>query len=198
LYSSKPTHVLGFHGLDEAIGRKILNGEDNLKHSINSYDWLGHGVYFWENSPERASHWAKQSSERAGSVVRTPFVLGAILDLKTCFDLLDQKWIDFLKMAFDDMTLALEEQNCALPNNQPWGANDIDFKKRELDCAVIRYAISKAKADYDLDIDSVRSAFWEGDELYPNAGFKTHSHIQLSIINPDCIKGIFLPRQKTV
>jgi hypothetical protein len=49
----------------------------------------------------------------------------------------------------------------------------------------------------NIKFDSVRAAFWEGEELYPQAGFKTHNHIQLSIINPDCIKGIFLPRQKT-
>ena len=48
-----------------------------------------------------------------------------------------------------------------------------------------------------IKFDSVRAAFWEGEELYPNAGFKTHNPIQLSIINPDCIKGIFLPQQKT-
>ena len=45
------------------------------------------------------------------------------------------------------------------------------------------------------NFDSVRAAFWEGKELYPNAGFKTQNHIQLSIINPNCIKGIFLPRE---
>ena len=52
-----------------------------------------------------------------------------------------------------------------------------------------------AKDDW-IQFDSVRAAFWEGEELYLNAGFKTHNHIQLCIINPDCIKGIFLPRER--
>jgi len=42
-------------------------------------------------------------------------------------------------------------------------------------------------------IDSVRGMFPEGRELYQNAGFKTHNHIQLCIINPNCIIGYFDP-----
>lgn len=71
--------------------------------------------------------------------------------------------------------------------------NDIDFKKRELDCAVIRYAVKMAE-ELDEPFDSVRAAFWEGNELYPGAGFKEFNHIQIAIINPECIKGVFLPR----
>ncbi len=47
-----------------------------------------------------------------------------------------------------------------------------------------------------VTFDSVRAAFWEGKDLYPNAGFKKQNHIQIAIRNPDCIKGIFLPRNK--
>lgn len=43
--------------------------------------------------------------------------------------------------------------------------------------------------------DSVRSVFWEGDELYPGAGFKEKNHIQIYVRNPNCIKGSFLPRE---
>ena len=42
--------------------------------------------------------------------------------------------------------------------------------------------------------DSVRGVFWEGNELYPSAGFQEKNHIQIAIINPNCIKGFFLPR----
>jgi len=68
-------------------------------------------------------------------------------------------------------------------------------KSVDLDCAVIRYAVALAQAE-GIKFDSVRAVFWEGEALYPGAGFRTHNHIQLSIINPNCIKGIFLPREK--
>lgn len=41
--------------------------------------------------------------------------------------------------------------------------------------------------------DSVRGVFTEGKEIYPNAGFVEKTHIQLCIINPNCIKGYFKP-----
>ncbi|WNV03373.1 hypothetical protein RP726_12995 [Candidatus Methylospira mobilis] len=197
MYSSKTSYVLGFHGLDEEVGKKVLNGEDELRHSNNSYDWFGNGVYFWENSEERARQFVEQARTRSGSAINKPFVIGAIIDLGTCLDLLDQKWLDFIRLAYDDMMLGLKDAgDKEPPTNSSFGVNDFDFKKRELDCAVIRYAVQLAEVEENIKFDSVRAAFWEGDELYPNAGFRTHNHIQLSVINPDCIKGIFLPRKK--
>ena len=40
---------------------------------------------------------------------------------------------------------------------------------------------------------TVRGAFWEGDELYPNAGFREKSHVQLVARDINCIKGYFRP-----
>ena len=129
--------------------------------------------------------------------LRIPLLLAQSLILGVCLDLLDKKWLDFLRDAYDQMMLGLNEAGKELPANSAFGENDFDFKKRELDCAVIRFAVELAETKMAIKFDSVRAAFWEGKELYPQAGFKTHNHIQLSIINPDCIKGIFLPRQKT-
>ncbi len=59
---------------------RILNQEDDFRHSNNSYDWLGNGIYFWENNYQRAIQYALEDSERANSSIRTPFVLGAVLE----------------------------------------------------------------------------------------------------------------------
>ena len=45
--------VLGYHGCERKVGETILAGKDHVTPSENVYDWLGHGAYFWENSPER-------------------------------------------------------------------------------------------------------------------------------------------------
>ena len=45
-----------------------------------------------------------------------------------------------------------------------------------------------------MEFDSVRAAFSEGKPLYDGARFMSQNHIQLAILNPNCIKGIFLPR----
>jgi hypothetical protein len=36
--------------------------------------------------------------------------------------------------------------------------------------------------------------FFEGTDLYDNAGFKSNNHIQIAVRNPNCIKGYFFPR----
>jgi len=42
---------------------------------------------------------------------------------------------------------------------------------------------------------SVRGVFFEGKDIYKNAGFKEKNHIQIAIKNPNCIKGYFIPRE---
>jgi hypothetical protein len=67
---------------------------------------------------------------------------------------------------------------------------------RYLDCAVIEYTHSFLRTKNEPSFDSVRAAFIEGEPIYPGAGFHGKTHIQLCIINPNCIKGFFLPRTK--
>ena len=68
---------------------------------------------------------------------------------------------------------------------------------RYLDCAVIEYTHSFLKAKGESSYDSVRAAFFEGGPIYSGAGFNEKTHIQLCIINPNCIKGFFIPRSKS-
>ena len=193
MYSKKPSFVYGFHGLDKEIALQILNQEIDFEPSHNIYDWLGDGIYFWENNFERAQKYAIEDSKRKTSKIKTPFALGTVIDLGNCFDLLEQKNLEFLGWAYSELEKSLAEDGEELPINSPFGANDFDFKKRELDCAVIRYAHKLAKEE-GMEFDSVRAAFWEGNPLYPGASFKAENHIQIAILNPDCIKGVFLPR----
>lgn len=89
MYTSRTGLVLGFHGTDESIVSSVLRGERDLKASENSYDWLRNGIYFWDNSPSRALAWAEELSKRPKSKIKKPAVIGAIIDLGYCLDLLD-------------------------------------------------------------------------------------------------------------
>ena len=44
--------VLGYHGCDQSIADRLLAG-GAFRKSRNDYDWLGHGIYFWEANPLR-------------------------------------------------------------------------------------------------------------------------------------------------
>ncbi len=81
-----------------------------------------------------------------------------------------------------------------IPVNIPLKENG-DLLKRYLDCAVIESIHQFNKDKNKPEFDSVRGVFFEGNELYPNAGFKEKNHIQIALRNPNCIKGYFIPRE---
>lgn len=193
LYSKRSNLIIGFHGCDQSVVDKVITGKEHLLTSINNYDWLGHGIYFWENNQERALDWAIQLSKRRNSSVRTPAVVGAVIDLGYCLDLTDNYFLEELKAGYDEVIKLCASANRPVPKNE--GIKDsADLLLRKLDCAVIQTVHWLHKKQGNTSYDSVRGVFWEGNDLYPNAGFKEKNHIQICICNPNCIKGYFLPR----
>src|ERR1700722_2072892 len=77
LYSSLPSFVLGFHGCDLKVARKVVSERKHIKFSENQYDWLGWGMYFWENSPDRALEWANELKQQGR--IKIPAVIGAVI-----------------------------------------------------------------------------------------------------------------------
>jgi ribulose-5-phosphate 4-epimerase/fuculose-1-phosphate aldolase len=60
VYSTRSNLTLGFHGCEKSEQKKLNSDPSYIKASKESFDWLGHGMYFWENNPERALLWAHQ------------------------------------------------------------------------------------------------------------------------------------------
>lgn len=196
LYSHRSQFVLGFHGCDKTLAEEVVLGKKMLKESDHDYDWLGHGIYFWENNVERAEKWAEDNSKRKDSLINEPGVLGAFVDLGNCLDLTDSGSLQQLKVAYKTLKKTLFLADLDMPVNvDPLRVKTKDRILRKLDCAVIS-TLHKLRQEAGYEpYDSVRGVFWEGDDLYPGAGFKEKNHIQIAIINPNCIKGFFLPRE---
>lgn len=193
LYSRRSNLVVGFHGCDKSVVDAVIAGKTELLASANDYDWLGSGIYFWENNEDRAWQWAKQLSTRKSSSVKEPAVIGAIMDLGYCLDLTDSFYLQELKTSYSVLKELYADANMPLPRNETIGKST-DLLIRKLDCAVVQTARRiNAKANQH-PYDSVKGVFWEGQELYPNAGFREKNHIQICVCNPNCIKGYFLPR----
>lgn len=187
--------LIGFHGCDQKDYDDLLTGKNSFKQSTESFDWLGHGMYFWENNLERAWHWARLK-KKAGTL-QNPAVIGAIIDLGYCFDLLDARNIDLLKKSYDLLNRNLSLLHKELPENKQHPFNkdkDKDKVLRYLDCAVVENVHQVMKQEEEKRFDSVRAAFIEGEVIYPQAGFHDKTHIQICVINPNCIKGFFRPR----
>ncbi len=199
MYSTRPNLVYGFHGCDEEIRDKIVSGKDVLYKSHNDYDWLGNGVYFWENNLERAyeyAHLLKRHPERCRSRINNPSVVGAVIDLGHCLDLLDSSNLKLLQTGYGLLVDTCGKTGTELPQNKPIG-EERDLLLRRLDCAVIETIHQFTKDKRHPLYDSVRGVFFEGPPLYPNAGFMEKNHIQICVRNPNCIKGYFIPRKKS-
>ena len=167
-----------------------------LHASKNDYDWLGHGMYFWENNFLRALHFAQELQKRpqkGKKPIREPAVLGAVIDLGFCLDLLEKEFIDAARESFATVRDSYAALEVSLPENISLGSSK-DRLIRRLDCAVIEHMRFRMRRKIKRPFDSVRAAFIEGEPLYPTAGFYEKSHIQLCICNPNCVKGFFIPR----
>lgn len=195
LYSHRSQLVLGFHGCDATLAKQVVLGKTMLNNSDHDYDWLGPGIYFWENNVDRAEQWAKDNSKLNKSSIKTPGVLGAYLDLGNCLDLTDSGSLQLLKISYKALKESSSLTGLEMPvNKDPLTVHTSDRILRKLDCAVIKMLHELTyKAELPA-FDSVRGVFWEGGELYPGAGFREKNHIQIAIVNPNCIKGFFLPR----
>ena len=201
-YELLSSFLLGFHGTDEATADAILAKNHHLSPSENDYDWLGHGIYFWEYSPLRAFQFAQEKfkwQKRNEKIA----VIGAIIDPGHCLNLLDAQGLSFLPAAYQAL-LEARGGLAFLPQN----GDGKQLWQRSLDCAVIntvheirnltqspewlgQHPGSKPLPAYD----SVRGAFQEGGPVYPGARIEKKNHIQICVRNTDCIKGYFRPIQ---
>ncbi len=195
MYEVLPSFVLGFHGCDLSIAEDVFAGKRILQPSANEYDWIGHGIYFWENSPTRAAAYAQQLKLRPGrsrGKVRQPAVIGAVIDLGHCLNLLNAEAIDLVTQAHSQLTEAMHTAGAPMPvNRAPRGSADLLL--RNLDCAVIEFVHKLRAQDQSSPFQSVRAAFIEGEPIYQTAGFHRQTHIQICVRDPACIKGYFRP-----
>jgi hypothetical protein len=176
--------VIGYHGCDAAVADRLLRGEP-FHCSENSYDWLGSGVYFWEYGPDRALRFARDQ-QRRGKVAE-PAVVGALVQLGNCFDLLDTRFTLALGHAYERYQGGHARTGQPLPVNS--GGNP-DRKLRRRDCWMLNQYLEESERD-GRAYDTVRCCFLEGDRAFPGSGIFIESHIQIAVRNPACILGVF-------
>ena len=125
--------IFGYHGCDRRVADAVLAGKAKLQASENTYDWLGKGIYFWEHGPARAMEWAEQQAKRKGSRIKQPAILGAVIQLGNCFDLLDVLFTTKLSRYAAELEKVMTSVGQSLPANQRGPAGDFDWLKRHRD-----------------------------------------------------------------
>jgi hypothetical protein len=81
---NNPIEIYGYHGTSQTKATSIL--ASGFRVSDNNYDWLGTGIYFFQDAPLRAHQWATQQYPGEPAVIR------AHLRLENCIDLFDVGW----------------------------------------------------------------------------------------------------------
>lgn len=176
--------VVGYHGCEQKLANGLLTGKIPIadwNKSENAYDWLGEGIYFWEHSPGRALRWAIDRFQRRAAVI------GAVIQLGTCFDLLDEKITTLLARSYPQFVESYAAVATPLPTNR-----GTEWKLRELDCAVINDCIRRVGLR-NYSFDTVRGAFLEGPPVFPGTTISAQTHIQIAVRTLDCILGVFRP-----
>lgn len=184
--------VLAYHGCSLETARKLLGGLP-FQPSIKDYDWLGAGIYFWENDVLRACQWATEPRRNFDH----PSVVGAAIELGNCLDLTTQSGITAVKRAYDEFIETSVNDGVPIPQNVDPAKNPSGDKiLRHLDCTVMNYLYGILQTEQESDpkcqsYATVRAMFPEGTELYPGAGFRDKTHIQLCVREPEQIFGVF-------
>jgi len=184
--------VFGFHGCTKEVKALILSKQTLFQKSGNRYDWLGDGVYFWENDFMRAQTWASERHKDLGAVV------GAKISLATCFDLANSVSREFLPLAYEDLASLYQISGKRLPRNinpPDFAGEADDLVLRYLDRAVMHHLFNTLlpEAQPDVQYGAVRAPFQEGRELYPGSRFFRHDHIQICVRDLACIVDLFDP-----
>jgi hypothetical protein len=161
--------VQAYHGTSVERAEIILSSGQFIP-SKNDYDWLGHGVYFWEHAPVRAWEWAKRKHRDRATVMEATIRLGF------CLDFTDSRYTSALRISHERIREAYAKTGTKLPVNR----NKANF----LDCLVINYL-----ATYIFpECETVRAPFLEGEPVYLGSALLTQSHIQVVVRNLTCIE----------
>jgi hypothetical protein len=175
--------VYGYHGTSRSHAERII--AEGFQIRWNGYDWLGTGVYFWQDAPNHALHWARRTEDPA--VIKSRLRLDS-----TCLDLLDMADIDnpdFWMDSYNGFIRMCQRTGKTIPEQAP--SNIIG--KRHLDCAFFDYIRTAFEQDSDSEsIGLIRSAFVEGKMIFPGSAICDKTHVQISVVNLDLIEDSYI------
>jgi hypothetical protein len=178
-YSDYHRTIIGFHGTTAAAAERLVSGEP-FAGSDQDNEWFGKGVYFWEYAAKQAWWWAREHK-----VHEQPAVVGAIIRLGNCFDLLDPRNVPAVQGFHDKLLRLLVAAGAEIPVNVR--------QNRVLDCAVFNY-IYRLSDESDTPIETAQGVFvptgtakraWRGSWISEEA------HVQICVRKPKNILAVW-------
>lgn len=166
--------AIGYHGTRLEYAQKIL--DEDFRPSENSWEWLGHGVYFWQDAPDRAFGWAKEWHSRSG--YEGPIaVVAARIQLFDFVDLLDQTGMRLVKDFASALQRKIANEERSLTNEYPI---------HRLDCELFN-SVTTMLLSEGIEVRGYRAACVEGDPITEGSPIYDRSHVQLAVIDQTTI-----------
>jgi hypothetical protein len=205
--------VIAYHGCDVTTRDDLVAGKTRLKQSVNKYDWLGSGIYFYESDFDRALAHAQTASTQpalllSAKAIGTPAVVGAVLDVGRWLDMSTKQGLAEFETAASTYISGLENGGLSIPQNRPAFEGDTDVLHRPFDKAVfdlihstraitLKNALSikggvNSQLSRLLPYQAVRSHFKQGEPISESSGFFTKNHVQICLLDSSCIVSYFL------
>lgn len=177
--------IVAFHGTKKSVADKLVAGQP-FGPSSNDDDWLGHGVYFWEFAPQQAWWWAERRYGAANAAV-----VGSLLRLGRCIDLLDPRNAGLLRESHADLEKTMRAAGARMPRN----ANTHKYR----DCAVFNWLYARLGAA-GYAVESCRAVFVPLQSggmprLWERSGVFDGAHIHICVRQPENILAVWHVRK---
>lgn len=161
--SSEPAFLRGYHGTskDDAV---LIKVGKFFRLSTKSTEWLGDGIYFFENDKLEALQWAKYYKK-----ANMPVVIESEISSQKLLDMCEQKNQKFIAKLIEELANKYKDE---------------DREPEILDAKVINMVCAEVGYDVVRGIFEFQSKIFKSIEGFTR--FKRY-HIQLCVRNNDCI-----------
>lgn len=148
-----------YHGTTREAAGAIVESQ-SIHVSDTPDEWLGRGAYFFQGSIHRAREWAQRHHPDS------PAVVCARVKLGHCIDLLDNRW----KHPIEAIAEEIESEGPGYRN---------EGKRHQLDCEIMN------RLAEIWEPQTIRAAYHEGEPVEPGSAFRSATHIQLAVREPE-------------
>jgi hypothetical protein len=171
MYDFRDYHrtIVAYHGTTVSEADRLVDGQA-FKPSSKPTEWLGHGVYFWEYAPKQAWWWAREVRKHS-----EPAVVGAMIRLGNCLDLLDPENVRILRRAYDDIVPQWMEAKKPVPRNV--------LSRKGMDCAILNWVYAESDTA-ENEIETSRGVYVptnKAKRVWPGSWIYDEAHIQVCV-----------------
>ena len=191
-----PRTVRAYHGTTYTAALAVLSGQSPFHPSTKPDDWLGHGIYFFEESLALAVDWAfgRVARNARQGLFDSPVVIAADIDLSHCLDLCSADHVANLRHIYQALPRPVRAQHAPILHTaagHPVTVGDLPMSAaawtfNSTDTTAIDALVRDLKQN-GTPITSKRAAFVDGTQLYTNSYLFDRSQVQIAVLDQTVI-----------